>query len=452
MVDRRGFLIEGAASLGSVTTMGMLRTAGRNPAAEPTALASDVGRGSAPRASGPAEWRKEFPTLDQRVNGLPLVYLDTAATAMRPREVIEAVADFYRYDNANPGGTLHTLARRANDRFTEARRTVAQFIGATDPLEVVFTRGTTEAVNLAAASWGGANLKPGDTVLIGKGEHSSNMLPWQAIARRMGATVMYFDVLGDGHVDLEDYERHLGVRPKIVAFSHVSNVLGIINPAKEMVERAHRTGAIVLVDAAQSMPHITVSVRELGCDFLAFSGHKICGPMGSGALWARRELLDAMPPYQSGSNMAHDVDLASYHPSDGALKFGAGTPSVADAVGLAAAAGFLARVGREAVREHERQITTRMLARLARVRGLTLLGGADANTRIALFSFTIAGREPADVLAALDARGIAVRAGDLASLPLLKQFGVTSAVRASCYLYTTLAEVDAFADALEGRA
>ena len=268
----------------------------------------------------------------------------------------------------------------------------------------------------------------------------------------MGATVTYFNVLRDGQVDLEDYERHLGLRPRIVAFSHVSNVLGLINPAKEMVERAHRAGAVVLLDAAQSMPHIAVNVRELACDFLAFSGHKICGPMGSGALWARRELLDAMPPYQTGSNMAHDVDLESYHPSDGALKFGAGTPSVADAVGLAAAASFLMRVGREAVREHERQLTTRMLARLDRVRGLTLLGGADANTRIALFSFKIAGREPTDVLARLDARGIAVRAGDLASLPLLRQFGVTSAVRASCYLYTTLAEVDAFADALEGRA
>jgi cysteine desulfurase/selenocysteine lyase len=395
-----------------------------------------------------AAWRREFPVLDQQVNGRPLVYLDTAATAQRPREVIEAVSDFYRNDNANPGATLHTLARRAHDAFLNARRTVAEFIGASDALEVVFTRGTTEAINLVATSWGGANLRPGDEILIGRAEHASNMLPWRAIAERTGACVRYFGVRDDGHVDLDDFDERLTSHPRLVAFSHVSNVLGVINPARDLVERAHRAGAVVLIDAAQSVPHIPVDVNELGCDFLAFSGHKMCGPMGSGVLWAARDMLDAMPPYQLGSNMAHDIDLASMHPSDGALKFGAGTPSVADAIGLAAAIRFLQRLGRAALRTHEESLAEHMLKRLSGVSGLRLLGDATSRDRIALFSFALANHDANDVMARLDTRGIAVRAGDVASLPLLEQFGLRSAVRASCYLYTTHQDIDALADAL----
>jgi cysteine desulfurase/selenocysteine lyase len=228
----------------------------------------------------------------------------------------------------------------------------------------------------------------------------------------------------------------------------VSNVLGLINPARELVERAHRAGAVVLIDAAQSAPHIPVDVRELGCDFLAFSGHKVCGPMGSGVLWARRDIIDDMPPYQLGSNMAHDVDVESMHPSDGALKFGAGTPSVADAVGLAAAIRFLQRIGFDALRTHEESLTEHMMERLMGLSGLTLLGDGAPRERIALFSFALANHDASDVMSRLDARGIAVRAGDLASLPLLKMFGLRSAVRASCYLYTSLDDVNALADAL----
>lgn len=394
------------------------------------------------------EWRRHFPALHQEINGHPLVYLDTAATAMRPRQVIDAVASFYSFHNANPGGTLHTLARRANTEYENARQTVAEFIGAADPLEVVFTRGTTEAINLAAAAWGGEHLRPGDRILIGIAEHASNMLPWQLIARKTGAELVTFDIDDTGHIRLDDFSAKLTARTKVVAFSHVSNVLGMINPAAELCARARAPGRIVLVDGAQSVPHFPVNVRELGCDFLAFSSHKMLGPMGVGVLWGRRELLDAMPPYQAGSNMAHDVDLESRHDSDGALKFGAGTPNVSGPVGLAAAIRFIREVGQEALVAHERAISWHMLERLARVRGLRLLGSRDPAERIAVFTFTIEGRTPRDILQALDARGIAVRAGDGAALPLLRRLGVTSATRASCYLYTTLEEVDRLVEAL----
>jgi cysteine desulfurase / selenocysteine lyase len=406
---------------------------------------------SSPPAIGstPEEWRRHFPVLDQSVNGHPLVYLDTAATAQRPNQVIDAVAEFSRRDNANPGGTLHTLARRANDRYEGARKSVAALIDASDPLEIVFTRGTTEGINLVASAWGGANLRPGDEILIGLAEHASNMLPWQLVAKRTGAVVRYFGIDDAGHPLLDDFQSKLTARTRVVAFSHVSNVLGMINPAKRMCELARASGRIVVIDAAQSVPHLPVDVRDLGCDFLAFSSHKMLGPMGVGVLWGRRELLEAMPPYHAGSNMAHDVDLESMTPSEGALKFGAGTPNVAGPVGLQAAIAFLRDVGFDALRLHEERLTQRMLARLRAIRGVRVLGSTEPRDRISVFSFVVEGRAPADVLKHLDSQGIAIRAGDLASLPLLKRLGVTRAARASCYLYTTFAEVDRFADSLE---
>jgi cysteine desulfurase/selenocysteine lyase len=394
-------------------------------------------------------WRARFPALGQNIGGKPLVYLDTAATSQRPIEVIDAIAAFYRHDNANPAPGLHALARRAHDRYTGARETVARFVGALDPLEIVFTRGTTEAINLVATAWGDATLRPSDDVLIGIGEHASNMMPWQSAVRRTGASVRFFSLRDDGHIDTADFESQLTSRTRIVAFSHVSNVLGLINPVKELTTLAHRVGAVVLVDAAQSVPHIAVDVRELGCDFLAFSSHKMCGPMGVGVLWARRSILDAMPPYQTGSNMAHDVGVEDANLSDAALKFGAGTPNVAGAVGLAAAADFVSSIGRAELWDHEQRVTTRMLTRLGEIRGVRLLGTSVARERVGVFSFTVAGKTPLDVASALDTDGIAVRAGDLASLPLLERFGERAAVRASCYLYTTLEEIDQFADALE---
>jgi len=398
---------------------------------------------------GVQEWRRHFPALAQEVSGQPLAYLDTAATSLRPRSVIDAVSRFYEHDNANPGAALHTLARRAATSLEAARTTVASFIGANDPLEVVFTRGTTEGLNLVAASWGAMALRPGDEVLIGIAEHSSNMMPWQAIATRAGATLRYFDTSDEGAPLLDDLSAKLSPRTKIVAFSHVSNVLGMINPAREMCERVRAPGRIVVIDGAQSVPHFGVDVRELGCDFMAFSSHKMLGPMGVGVLWGRRELLERMPPYQLGSNMAHDVDVGAAHLSEGALKFGAGTPNVSGPIGLAAAIGFIRSIGRDQVWAHEQEITRLMLRRLGAIRGVRLLGSTNAAEKISVFSFIVTGKQPSDVLRALDEQGIAIRAGDLAALPLLKRFGVERAARASCYLYTTEAEVNRFGDALE---
>jgi|SRR5688572_12872592 cysteine desulfurase/selenocysteine lyase len=429
-MERRDFLEAlGAAAVGGMMSTGI--TAGR----------------------GVEEWRELFPALDQEINGHRLLYLDSAATTLRPTPVIDEIARFYRTDNANPGGALHTLARRAHQHYDDARRTVAQFINASDPSEVVFTRGTTEGINLVAAAWGSANLRAGDQILIGLAEHSSNMIPWQMIAARTGAELRFFGIDDDGHPLLDDLAAKLTHRTKVVAFSHVSNVLGMINPAKQMCAIARTPGRIVLVDAAQSLPHFPVDVRDLGCDFLAFSAHKMLGPMGVGVLWGRRELLDAMPPYQGGSNMAHDVDVETMHLSEGALKFGAGTSNVSGPVGLAAAMRLMRAIGQPAIRKHELAITRHAIARLGAIPGLRLLGSLDPDEKISVFTFTVRGRQPKEVLQALDARGIAVRAGDLASLPLLKRIGkgVTAAVRASCYLYTTSQEIDALADQLSQR-
>ncbi|HEX7938420.1 MAG TPA: aminotransferase class V-fold PLP-dependent enzyme [Gemmatimonadaceae bacterium] len=439
-MERREFV-------GALGTLGAAAAAG---AAMRTGAGTATG-GATPAGATVDEWRRHFPSLAQQVNGHPLVYFDTAATSLRPQQVIDAVSHFYATDNANPGGALHTLARRANDAYEGARKTVARFINANDADEVAFTRGTSEAINLVAAAWGGANLKPGDQILIGLAEHASNMVPWQMIARCTGAEVRYFGFDDAGHPSLTDLLAKLTPWTKLVAFSHVSNVLGVINPAADIIKaiRAARPDCVILVDGAQSVPHVAVDVRAMGCDFLAFSSHKMCGPMGVGVLWGKRELLDAMPPYQGGSNMAHDVGLDAMILSPGAHKYGAGTPNVSGPVGLAAAMGFLDSIGRKALWEHEQEVTHRMLARLSGIPGVRVIGSKNAAEKVAVFAFTVEGREPPAVLQALDQRGIAVRAGDLAALPLLKHFGVTRAIRASCYLYSTVAEVDAFGDALE---
>lgn len=436
-MDRRTAL----RSLMPLTLMPFAAGRGKTPTA-------GTGWGGSPIATGPAEWRSHFPALAQQVNGHTLAYLDTAATAQRPTEVIDAVSDFYRRDNANPGRTLHALARRADEDYESARRTVARFINAADPLEVVFTRGTTEGINLVASAWGTANLRQGDEVLLTVAEHASNMLPWQLAARRAGAVVRYLDVDDEGRIRLEQLDTMLTARTKVLAFMHVSNVLGLVNPAKAICARARAAGALVMIDGAQSVPHFKTDVQDLGCDFLAFSSHKMMGPMGTGVLWGRRELLDAMPPFQAGSNMAHDVDLDGANYSPGALKFGAGTPNVSGPVGLAAAIRFIERIGQSAMWEHEQTLVRHALTRLRDTPRLRILGPTSAADRIAVFSFVMDGVAPQELVTALDAKGIAIRGGDLAALPLLKRLGVTRAGRASLYCYTTVQEVDRLADAL----
>ncbi len=395
--------------------------------------------------------RAQFPVLGERVNGHPLIYLDSAATTQRPRAVIDALGNFYLHDNANPGKSLHTLARRSSTLYEKARGTVARFLNARGPEEIVLTRGTTEAINLVASSWGGANLRNGDEIVLTVSEHYSALVPWQIAARRANARVRIVDVEDDGRLRLDQLDALLSERTKLVAFPHVSNVLGLINPVKEICHLAHRSGALVVVDGAQSAPHFSVDVQELDCDFFAFSAHKMLGPMGTGVLWARREILESMPPYQAGSNMAHDVDLESRstHFAEGAWKFEAGTPNVPGAVGLAAAIEYLESLGRKDLWTREQELTRHALSALKEVKGLRILGPTEPNNRVSVFSFLLEKRQALDIVKALDAMGIAVRGGDLASLPLLERMGATAAVRASCYAYTTAEEIDQLIAALQ---
>ena len=395
-----------------------------------------------------ARWRTDFPALDQTVNGQPLAYLDSAATTQRPIPVLAALQNYDRNDNANPGSALHTLARRAHEHYEGARRTLAEFIHAPAPDEVVWVRGTTEGINLVAGAWARPRLRSGDEILLTVGEHASNLLPWRLVAEQTGATIRYADVDDEGRVRLDALDHKLSGRTRLVSFSHVSNVAGYINPAAEICSRARGAGARVLIDAAQSAPHVPLDVQALGCDFLVFSSHKMLGPMGVGVLWGARERLEEMVPYQAGSNMAHHVDLTAQEFEHAARKFGAGTPNVSGAVGLAAAVEYLRGQDRGAFVRHEAQLTQYGLDRLSEVRGLRLLGPHLPEQRLPVFSFVIPGHSPGEILRHLDDRGIAVRAGDLAALPLLKRLGVTEAARASCYVYTETSELDRLADAL----
>jgi cysteine desulfurase/selenocysteine lyase len=400
------------------------------------------------RAS-PECWQKLFPAFAHSSGDTPFTYLDSAATTQRPAAVLDALLDFYTHSNANPGQSQHRWAKRAFERFEAARRTVAAFIHAASSDEIVWVRGTTEAINLVANTWGRLEVHPSDEVLLTVSEHASCLLPWQMAAKAAGARIRLVETDEEGRISLDDLDRKLSSRTRLVAFAHVSNVIGYVNPAKEICARAHQAGARVLIDGAQSVPHIPVDVQDLGCDFFAFSSHKMLGPMGIGVLWVRGEILDAMPPYQGGSNMAHAVDLESCELEHGALKYGAGTPNVSGPIGLAAAMDFLDSLGREAIRVHEASITAYALTRLQGIAGLRLLGPTDAKERIPVFSFEVEDISAAEVQRALDANGVGVRAGDLAALPLLKRFGVTTAARASCYLYTSKSDIDRFINGLE---
>ena len=400
-----------------------------------------------PDLTAATRWRGDFPALHQTVNGYPLTYLDSAATTQRPGAVLTALLDYYRHENANPGATLHALARRAYEHYEDARRTLAAFIHAL-PDEIVWVRGTTEGINLVASAWARPRLRPGDELLLTVAEHASNLLPWRLVAEQTGANVRYVDVDDEGRVRLDDLDRKLSERTRLLSFSHVSNVAGYINPAAQICARARSAGARVLIDAAQSAPHVPLDVQTLGCDFMVFSGHKMLGPMGVGILWGRRELLEEMAPYQAGSNMAHAVDLASQEFEHAARKFGAGTPNVAGAISLAAAVEYLGTQNRSAIEGHEALLTRHALEQLTAISGLRLLGPRSAAQRVPVFSFVLAGHSPAEILRHLDSRGIAVRAGDLSALPLLKRFGVSSAARASCYLYTQASELDRLAAGL----
>ena len=391
--------------------------------------------------------REQFPLLRQQVNGHPLVYLDSAATSQKPQRVLDAVNAFYLQDNANVHRGLYELSRRSTERYEHARAVMARFIGA-DPREVIWVRGTTEGANLVAGTWGLENIRQGDEIIVSVLEHHSNLVPWQILAQRVGARIRPIDIDDQGRLRLDQLDALLNERTRLVALGHVSNALGTIHPVAEIAEKVHRAGALLFVDGAQGAPHLKIDVRALGCDFYAFSGHKMCGPMGIGVLWARLDLLEAMPPYHGGGEMIDRVDIESSTWASVPHKFEAGTPDAAAAAGLAEAAEFLDGIGFDALHAHELEIVQYGLERLREVPGLTLYGPDSPAERVAVFSFTLDGVHPHDIATVLDAEGIAVRAGHHCAQPLMRRLGVPATTRASFYLYNTPDEIDRLVEGL----
>jgi cysteine desulfurase/selenocysteine lyase len=394
--------------------------------------------------------RADFPILAQeRRPGVTLVYLDNAATSQKPLSVINTMDDYYRRYNANVHRGVHMLSEAATAAYEEARIKVRRFINAPSKREIIFTRGTTEGINLVVQTWGRANLKPGDVVVSTVMEHHSNIVPWQILAAEKGFTLRFVPVLADGTLDLDVLAGYLRNEPvKLVTVMHVSNVLGTINPVAEMARMAHEAGALILIDAAQSIPHMPVDVQALDADFLVFSGHKMCAPTGIGILYGKRALLDAMPPWMGGGDMIARVRLDGSTWNDLPYKFEAGTPSIAEAIGLGAAVDYLSALGMEHVHQHEKAITAYALDRLSEVAGLTLYG-SDPTKKGAVAAFSLSGIHPHDVAQLLDSEGVAVRAGHHCAQPLHDNLGISASARASFYLYNTMAEVDCLIDAID---
>ncbi|WP_297987188.1 cysteine desulfurase [Anoxybacillus sp.] len=392
------------------------------------------------------ELRQLFPILDQQVNGKPLVYLDSAATSQKPLPVIEAIDNYYRQYNSNVHRGVHTLGTKATDAYEGAREKVRRFIGAASMEEIIFTRGTTTAINLVAASYGRANVRAGDEIVITYMEHHSNIIPWQQVAKQTGATLKYIPLQPDGTIRIEDVEQTVTPNTKIVAVMHVSNVLGTINPVKEIAQIAHKHGAVMVVDGAQSTPHMKVNVQELDCDFYAFSGHKMCGPTGIGVLYGKKHLLEQMEPVEFGGEMIDFVGLYESTWKELPWKFEGGTPIIAGAIGLGAAIDFLEQVGLHHIAEHEHRLAQYALEQLSTIEGLTIYGPKE---RAGLVTFNIDGVHPHDVATVLDAEGIAVRAGHHCAQPLMKWLNVMATARASFYLYNTEEEIDILVSALK---
>jgi cysteine desulfurase / selenocysteine lyase len=388
------------------------------------------------------EIRKDFPILQREISpGVPLVYLDSTATSQKPLAVIEAMDNYYRRTNANIHRGVHTLAEEATFMYEQARVKIAKFINAASAHQIIYTRNTTESINLVAYTWARVNLKESDLVILTEMEHHSNLVPWQMLQAERGIELDFIPVTEDGLLDLDAYRSLLARSPKLVSFTHMSNVLGTINPAQEIIRLAHESGAVTLVDAAQSVPHLNVDVQALDVDFLAFSAHKMCGPTGIGALYGRMELLEAMPPFLGGGDMIREVKLRSYRPNSLPHKFEAGTPAIAEAVGFGAAVDYLSAVGMDLISEHEHQITEYALERLEEVPGVKLFG-PGAQNKGGVAAFTLDGIHPHDVAQILDRDGIAVRAGHHCAQPLHEKFGIPATSRASFYLYNTRDEVD----------
>ncbi|MGN7454611.1 cysteine desulfurase [Paenibacillus pasadenensis] len=392
------------------------------------------------------EIRKQFPILHQEVNGHPLVYLDSAATSQKPRSVIEAVKRYYELDNSNVHRGVHTLGSRATEAYEGARERVARFLNAPSAEQIIFTRGTTSALNLVATGYAPSVLQEGDEIVITPMEHHSNLIPWQQAAKRSGAVLKYIPLQPDGTIALADVEKAITGRTKIVSVMYVSNVLGVINPIKEIAEIAHRHGAVMVVDGAQSTPHMRIDVQALDCDFYALSGHKMCGPTGIGALYGRRSLLENMEPIEFGGEMIDFVDLYESTWKDIPWRFEAGTPIIAGAVGLAAAIDFLEEIGLDNIDRHEKELAAYAYSKLSEIDGITIYGPREG--RVGLITFNLDDVHPHDVATVLDSEGIAVRAGHHCCQPLMRWLDVTATARASFYLYNTEQDVDRLAASL----
>lgn len=393
-----------------------------------------------------AQIRELFPILNQEINGHPLVYLDSAASSQKPVSVIEAVKQYYEHDNANVHRGVHTLGSRATDAYEGARAKVAKFLNAERSEQIIFTRGTTASLNLVASSYGRAVCREGDEIVITPMEHHSNLIPWQQVAKATGATLKYIPLQEDGTIDLSDAERTITDRTKIVAMTYVSNVLGVVNPVKQIGEIAHRRGAVMVVDGAQSTPHMKVDVQDLDCDFYAFSAHKLCGPTGIGVLYGKKDLLDRMEPIEFGGEMIDHVDLYESTWKELPYKFEGGTPLIAAAVGLGAAIDFLQEIGMDEIDRHEKRLTAYALDRLSQIEGLTIYGPREE--RAGLITFNLSDIHPHDVATVLDSKGIAIRAGHHCCQPLMRWLKASATARASFYLYNTEEDVDRLASAL----
>ena len=397
-----------------------------------------------------AKVRDDFPILKRKINGKPIVYLDNAATSQKPRQVIEAVERYYEEYNANIHRGIYSISEEATTAHENARAKVARFINAQSPEEIVFLRGTTEAINLVANSWGRTNIGPGDGIMLTEMEHHSNIVPWQLLAKEKAAHLKYVGVTSDGLLNQEDFHRHLeGGEVKLLALTQSSNVVGTINPVREMMREAHSHGMMVLVDAAQSVPHMPVDVQDLDCDFLAFSGHKMCAPTGIGVLYAKKKLLDEMPPYHGGGEMIREVHQFESSWKDPPYKFEAGTVNIEGGIGLGTAVDYLSSVGMRNIRLHEKELTKYALETLSKIKGMKIYGPMDPTLRGGVVSFNLGDVHSHDMASLLDEDNIAVRSGQHCAQPLHERFDIPSTTRASFYLYNTEAEVDALESSLK---
>ena len=393
--------------------------------------------------------RQDFPILNQTVNDKLVTYLDSGASSQKPTAVIEAMNTYYREYNANVHRGIYYFSEKASAVYENARKKVGRFINARSWREVIFTRNTTESINLVAFTWGMANLSQGDIILTSEMEHHANLVPWQQLAQRTGATVQYIPITDQGYLNMAAFEQMLSPAVKLVAVTQMSNVLGTIPPVKKIIKKAHAVGALVLLDGAQAVPHMPVDAQALECDFLAFSSHKMLGPTGMGILWGRQEILKEMPPFMTGGDMIKTVTLKGSTWNELPWKFEAGTPAIAEAVGLGQAVDYLTSLGMENVRQHEIELTTYALEKLNEVEGLRIYGPQDPAERGGAITFTLGEIHPHDIAAVLDGEGVAVRAGHHCAMPLHDRLGLPATARASFYIYNTPADVDKLAQALD---